>query len=578
MSDGVWFDRTPLLDQLRRKTEGFRSGYRQNVALLGEEGIGKSALLRRLTEGFSTGHPDFLPVYLELDESDNLVEWVTRFMQTLLYGALQVRGCDPLPTQWTGLLESCASWSPRVAHSAQRILDGADGGKSDQAYQQCWDLLPMISNDLGCRVLIILDEFHRLRCLPVTDPFRVLGGKVMVQNSTMFLMASSQIDAAQSILREGLALLFGQFEVVGMQPLSSGTCLREIQSAWTSSRREPFYDYFLAELGQGYPDHLQRLAHGVRRQLSENPTMDAEEVVLRVMESLLWSPSAVFRARFESRLRSLPEQRNRLACIHLLVAVAQGKCRIPQMVEATGRKSTQVARFLKVLEQSRCVQRDGAFYRVPDRLFQLWLIAAYPAITGVGRADVRQGKVYFRQEALRWIRRSGEEFRQPLVQRVERCLRSWNGEQLQFEGQRFLLPALKQIEIRSLRGGGDAVLTTKGLGQAKRGWRIVLRMVDLSETQARQMAEEVSSLPGARTDRKVLIVLRPVEVNARLVLQQAKFKIWDLEFLNHLFELYGMTRIPDDEQGNPSGEMVPVDAPSTPFGSAAAQRGTEAAG
>ena len=129
----VGFDRNDLFPLLLKRVQSFASGYRQNVALLGREGMGKTTLLRRLVESRLPGTPPMICLVLEFRKDDPLVEWCAQFIQTLLYAVLQAGGCGELPSGWAGLLRECRDRVPRTVAKAIRVLDLAESGRSHEA-------------------------------------------------------------------------------------------------------------------------------------------------------------------------------------------------------------------------------------------------------------------------------------------------------------------------------------------------------------------------------------------------------------------------------------------------------------
>src|SRR3989338_9342781 len=114
------FDRDEALALLRKRVGGFLAGYRKNLALLGPEGSGKTVLLRPLLrEGFPAA-PSLVPVYVEVLDGENVVEWSARFAQSVFYPFLQSRGVSPLPRSLPELIRICGGYAPQSAAAAAR--------------------------------------------------------------------------------------------------------------------------------------------------------------------------------------------------------------------------------------------------------------------------------------------------------------------------------------------------------------------------------------------------------------------------------------------------------------------------
>ncbi len=522
----VWFDRDEVLNVLNRRVVGFLSGYRQNLALLGPEGVGKTTLLRRLLEEGGVGSSAVV-ITLSVPEEESVPEWAVRFVQAVLYGVLQVKGYSPLPADLPTLCEAACRWVPKVAAQAGLLLNRAGGsGGAGGITDSLWDLPFLVTQELGIPCLLVLDEFDRLKNLPVADPFGRLGRKIMVQSTTMYLLTSSRPGLARSILREGLNLLFGQFEVVDLDPLSRAVCRKAIRALLNSDRVDPFLEHLVMELAQGYPGYLDLLLRGWR---------DLEDL----LERQLFDPEGSLRVRFEAKVRQLPAHPDRLVWVQVLEAMSHGIHRMEPMAAQIGRPVSQVRRALQVLEQGGWVTRQGIFHSIPDRFLRLWMVTAYPLLQGVGLADGAQARARFREAVSGWVQKVERAVRLPIEQQAMTLLRRWAGECVQIEGRRVLLPRWDRVEFLP----GPMLAAHRRRGQEGKSWLVVPWAGPFQELQALKLAKELFR-PPFKSCRKVLLGAEPVEFNARLILKEAQIMLWNLQTFNLLLDLYGLTGIP----------------------------------
>lgn len=551
MQSAPWFDREEILSLLQKRAEGFLAGYRQNLAFLGPEGIGKSTLLKRFLRQQAGAFPSLIPLYVEVQEEEGFSEWTARFVRAVLCGVLEmtrsdrVQGSDlfeEYPPELPDLMRICSSAVPQTVSAAKRLLELAEAKRIEEAYDQLWDLPQGITQEMGASCLLVLDEFHRLKALPLKDPFGRLGRKIMMQSSTLYLAASSQAAAARSILREGLSLLFGQFETVPLGPLDPAVCLKAIRTVMSLKKADPFLEYLMVELAQGIPGTLDHLLQGWMDHSVDEVPENAERSLLDLLESLLLAPEGSLRVGFETRIRALPAHQSRRVWMAVLTAVAGGNHRVSQIAEAIGRSPSQVTRALKALEQAGLVEKQGVFCRVPDRLFQLWMITAYPVLRGLDLTDPARARARFRDVTWAWLAGLREAGRRPLEQHGLALLRQWGGELVEIEGRRIYLPRFDRVELYP-RSPGQAVIVAHRSRQKGRGWLAIPWNGPLEEGQSRSLVKEISTLPF-KEYRKVILGAHPVEVNARLVFQEARIRLWDLATFNNLLDLYGLARIP----------------------------------
>lgn len=520
----LWFDREETLNLLAKRLEGFLAGYRQNLALLGPEGIGKTTLLKRLLQERLPGHSSVTAFYVEILEEDSLADWVERFAQTLLFEASKIKGAHELP---------------KTHAHAQRLMALAEAGSREEAYNQLWDLPICLTQETGIQVMLLIDEFHRLQRLGVKDPFRSLGRKIMVQGTTLYLLASSDLPQAREILREGLSLLFGQFEMIEVAPLSTPVCLKAIRELSPEESADPFLSHLIIELAQGYPGLLDLLLKGVARAPRQS---NREDVFLDLLESLLLDPEGILRARFENTLRRLAHPQNRRLWIQVLRALSLGIHRPGPLSDHLNRPLAQVDAALRVLVQKGFVVKQGVFHRIPDRLFQLWMHTAHPVIQRGGFLEGSARRA-FRDAAGNWMMGIRQSIHRPMEEHAVSMIRRWSGEKVETEGGSLILPAFDRVEMISGPAGRGVIVAHRMGKGAGKGWVVIPVSGCFGEPQAQSLVREFRESPFVHY-RKILIGAYPVEVNARVILQEGAIRLWDLPAFNHLLDLYGMNRLP----------------------------------
>ena len=81
------------MEVLKKRVMGLKEGYRQNVALLGNRYIGKTALLHRLMSQME--EQDVFFIYLDLENRD-FDYFAIQFTKSLLYNYLKKENLSPL--------------------------------------------------------------------------------------------------------------------------------------------------------------------------------------------------------------------------------------------------------------------------------------------------------------------------------------------------------------------------------------------------------------------------------------------------------------------------------------------------
>jgi hypothetical protein len=544
----LWFDRSEISELLTRRLAGFQAGYRQNVALLGLEGMGKTTLLKRFLEEGRKQYGSPIWIYLEVGEDDSWVEWASRFIQSLLYGGLRQPHKDLPPSGLDQLLSSAQSSIPLTASEASKTLEMAQAGKVEEAYRRLLDLPQRLFQETGRQTVWILDEFHRLpMLLPVREPFRILGRAMMLQGHTWFLMASSQPDLARNILKEGLSLLFGQLEVLEVGPLSDAACWKILNPLARQMGWDRTLVAFWMQLIQGHPKRLDLWLKYLTMKTVDKEHADPIADLVDWLEPLWLEPTSLLCKEFENNLRKLPSDRNRLIWIQTLCAIASGVHRPRLLAETIHRSLHTVCQIVHILHENQLVKRNGSFVYIPDRMFRLWLKTAYPLLHGVGWTDSDWARVRMEFKAVLsdWLTRTFESAKTPLADRVEALMRCWEDDRVEWDGKRITLPRCERLKREV--GYQDKPLWWMKRRAGKKEWDgwILLWEGFVNEQEARGLVQWIRTKAHGRISRKVVLgPIAPVELHARLILHQHGIRLWDAHFLEHLMTLYNLPYIP----------------------------------
>src|SRR5580698_6850320 len=123
--DHNFYGRGSVLEVLKKRVMGLKEGYRQNVALLGNRYIGKTALLHRLMAQMED--QDVFFVYLDL-ENRSFDYFAVQFTKSLLYNFLKKNDL-PLQEDLKLLCAETKERLPRTVFTVQAIEDLRVQGK-----------------------------------------------------------------------------------------------------------------------------------------------------------------------------------------------------------------------------------------------------------------------------------------------------------------------------------------------------------------------------------------------------------------------------------------------------------------
>jgi predicted ATPase len=115
------YNRTDILNSLIHRINSFSEGYRQNIAIIGEQYIGKTSLIRRLLSSSEIKKDAIIPVYLEV-KIEPFEFCVKRFIKAVLFQLLQSDPLLAITHNTVLLIEDLKRNYPKTAQICTRVL------------------------------------------------------------------------------------------------------------------------------------------------------------------------------------------------------------------------------------------------------------------------------------------------------------------------------------------------------------------------------------------------------------------------------------------------------------------------
>ncbi|MBI4227530.1 MAG: ATP-binding protein [Candidatus Omnitrophica bacterium] len=561
MPDSVCVGRTEVLDRIMRRALGLAAGYRQNLALIGPLAIGKSTILQHAV-ALLKQHPPLLPVLLQVRDGSTLGEFAEQFSSTLLHRYWtdhRPAGAGPeLPHTFEALVRACQPYVPKttalLAHGVAKARRGHTA-----ALAALFEAPGQLRQESGRLCVILLDEFHRLSAWGAAKPYAALSRQVMVQQETMYILASSSVAEARRILQERLAVLFGQFEIMPIEPFDLATGVRFLaEPAGLAELGMPIL-MTLADLGEGYPAVLDHVARAIRAVEPAGPAdRPAEDRVAAALTNVLFHPTGALAQQCQAAIACLPAAR-RAAALPVLCAIAQGQHRLSGIAADTGRAAADVTRTVRLLVEHELVTRRGMFCCVRSRLLRLWLQSAYRIQQGPVHWEPAVAEQAFADTMRQWLQRATSRAPQAVLETAATMMRRFQNELIEIRGRRLRLPKL-DVHTVLIPGAPRAVV-----GQHEEARWLCLpypTMVREADAVALIQALRHAATPWTR---RWVIAIEGLEVNARLLLQEHRFWVWELDDFNQALDLYGVPRLlPTALQSLASVAAVPLPEAALP--------------
>ncbi len=529
--------REDILARLGQRLEALKIGYRQNVGLVGPRRIGKTFLLRELLAGVAKD-PEIIPIYVLLKEGDFDL-FLERWLGSLLQGFLNYKGIG-FPEDFQSLVRISREFIPKTLEKMREVKKRAFQKKTALAFRELLALTSTLREETGKKILLVIDEFPLIGSLDLTDPLGLFGKEMMVQKDTLYLVTSSEPHRTKEIFSDRLSLLFGNFEVIEMGALSF-----EAIRFWVDQRlpeiKIPDSDLrLLSHLFDNHPYYFELfLDESHFFWLQERPTLWDREILNRILTESLFSDRGLLNRHFESELQNLIRLgRLTRVAIKTLVAIAQGRAKLIQIAAYLGKKGPETQKVLQRLAAEGILEKRGSFYALPDFLFRFWLRNVYQIKERELLPGVERPRLHFQERLRDEIRKVDEEDRRDLTSRVESLFREFRNDVVEVSQKKIKCPAFFELASRPTNGRYFPIQGRTSQGR----WLCQVYRDTVTEADVSGFVEELKRFRKGM-GRRLMVALGGIELNAKLMAQEGKIQVWDLENLNELLALYGKLKV-----------------------------------
>lgn len=542
-----FFGRQEIVDLLVKRASALKSGYRQNVAIIGHQQLGKTSVLRQFLHVFQD--PQILPIYVEI-KFQALDYFIDQFVRSLLYQYLS--RCSPAaPTE--ALLDLAEKARPFIPKTVARIGEIAALLKqrhAEEAYARLFELTHALKEETGMNTIVILDEFHRLGEFGIRNAFSDFGKRIMVQKDTMYVLSSSSFSQSRKILAEKLHLLFGHFERVYLDAFDFETSFQFIRQRMRPVAVPAAIQSFLVSLTDGHPFQLENLVSRLREVcLAKGETEASRSSGAEACVKLFYESQGVMNQYFSKLISPWTQSASRGSHVLILTQIANGRNRLKDIAQNINRGLRETSSQIEELVEHELIIKNGVFYRFHNKTFRFWLKEVYQKkeLSLLGTSAKTESFVQRLFELMEEEAALGaldvslrligllSEFKNDIVELGEKKRKLPHFmEFLRLPAGQAGLPAV------SPENGGESSrrIVARGHGRC---WVCKITQEKATEREVLELVQDVSDRKSGHT--KVLLALQGLEENAKLLAKEKRILALGLSRINLLMDLYGKSPI-----------------------------------
>lgn len=529
-----FYGRKKKLDLIKRRVLDLKEGYRQNMAFLGERFVGKTAIIKRFLQDLDESR--IVPVYIDFENAD------ITFLFSKMAGSLLSHYASSLKLD-TGhdlalLINAAETRLPESVKVIKKIQSHLSHNRDTDAYLEIINLPQIFAQEADVYCVLLFDEFQHLGDLGIAEEFKELGKRIMTQRRCLYIVASSQIWAAQKILSEKLTLLFGNFEIVEIRPFDITDCREFLKMHLRGLKMSDALGHFLIDFTGGQPLYLTLICAELRVLTALHRQTEIFLPILSLsLEKILNERWGVLNRHFDLLLDRVVSGKGNVIVGRILISLSAGRTKISELADRLGVKQSGLSGRVNRLLELGIVAKNGNFFFIPDRVFRYWLKFVYQKRRNfLEDRDERQVEE-FRREFSRAYEASCANQGRDISHQVVELLSCFENEHLTINGRRYKLPQFKQMAPSRVRlsGGGHMDLIRAASEDGE--WIIILKPDAIGENEIVRLAEETRKIIQ-KPQRCVLISFKPLDENARIRAIQERMWIWNEGELNALAEIY----------------------------------------
>ncbi len=523
-----------VLDLMRRRVADLKEGYRQNLALLGSPNVGKSTVLQRFL--LDLDDSVIVPVYLNLENRD-VHYFASKLLRSILYHFCKIKGL-PTSDELSSLLETARPLLPLTVERVAVLNAFIEKGKFAEAYEGLIEFPDVFTRETGLFCVLILDEFQTMEEFGIPDVFRRLADRITTQRNCLYIIASSFEEQARKILSEKLTLLFGNFELVSLEPFDLRASQVFITSRMGEVKMGVQLHNFLADFTGGRPLYLDVL---VQELINLSAIYKQQEIytplVIQAIENMVFNRWGALSRHFDLVLNRLCIGKSNRLVMDLIMALANGAHKIKDLVEILGAKQSPVTQRLNYLVDEDIVERNGSHFHIKDKMMRYWVKYVFERRIRSIEMEPGRLKKEFKDELARSIGAFQATCRKDLSSRMTELLYCFDNEQFSLKGRSYKLPVFRNIKSLKMRQRGGNLMDVLHAETDEGAWLVILRKDPVAEGDISVVADEARKM-GLKIKRCIIVSLSELDDGAKLKALEERMWIWNEPELNSLMNLY----------------------------------------
>jgi len=507
---------------MEKRIKAFAQGYRQNIALLGDDPQEISYLLENYIALNKPGDIIYLHASTAYSEKKD-------FFKTVAFSLLS----DYLNQNDT---------LDNLINNASLTLQSTTGFIKDCLKKENYSFLSAIEvinkfiNESSRRCVLIIEEFLGLSSLFKKDFYQDFSKFIILQRNCMIILTTSYPKEAQRVLAGELNLLFGNFEKVF---LNEATPLDNL--FYFKNRLKPFepssffLSFFVNNIGSNII-HYDLFSKAIKANYRKD---DEESSIIDTLEETLYLKQTYFFQKFMKNIETIKFNfKDFASVIKLLCSLSEGYLRKKELTPLGIYGSKELNSKLSRLIDLNYVENLGDIYKLKDPLFSFWLSRVFKLHFSSAFGS-KERRALYRKAVKEELAVFKEDFLKDEPKRVLQLFSSFKNDNLKLGKNKYSLPSMENIKIISYPDNGLHLV----VGEGKEIIFAGIKEDNAIDSDIVEFIEKGANVKGKRI-KKIFISLGRLSAEAKLIAKNNRLIIWDTDELNRLLSVYNRPIVP----------------------------------
>jgi hypothetical protein len=504
------------LNVLDKRIHAFLQGYRQNIAMLGDEDE-----TTYLLDNYLNSKPAGL-IYLRINTVHTDRKSFTKgvILSLLSEYAGKNSSLDDLINITEPLLKYC--------NDAIKNILKKNGAPS---FLETLEIINKFVNESGKRCVFIIEDFLELRKL-FPNFHQDFSKFIILQNNCMIILTGPNSKESQKILHCDLNFLFGNFEKIVLEESNFIDSYLHLKNSLDSKYvYSPFFISFFVNI-LGSNSFYQKLMKPLIEKMynCENP----ETTIISIIKEALFNKEAYFFQKFMKKINYIEDTfKDNQLVLRILLAISEGYIRQGELLSLGIYNRKNLCARLQKLSELNYIENLGNVYRIRDPFLSFWLSHVFKFLFMPPISDPLKRSVYFAECVKETISLFKEDFFKDKIRKVMELISSFKDDILKLGKDKYRLPTIDKSRLISYPEKKMHLL----IGEGKEIIFAAIKEDGIEDNDVFDFIEKGSSIKGKNV-RKILISLDTFTSTARLAAKNNRIIAWDLNEINGLFRVY----------------------------------------